>query len=140
MVVVGPVRLDVDRATGLHREPLERVRKQREREPSDPLAVEGQRDLGVRAPDEVDRRGRACLVHRHDGRAIAGDPLPCSQRLGHGGPERGENVFDRVVLIDLEVATGDTVEIEPRVKGEQREQVVEKPDPGRDVRPAAAVE
>ena len=57
-----------------------------------------------------------------------------------GAPERGEHVLDRVVLVDVEVAARDAVEIEPGVEGEQRQQVVEKPDPGRDVRPAAAVE
>ena len=45
-----------------------------------------------------------------------------------------------MVLVDLEVAARDAVEIEACVKGEQRQQVVEEPDPGRDVRPAAAVE
>ena len=140
VMVVGAGRLDVHGAAGLHREPLERVRQQREGEAADALAREGERDLGVRAPDEVDGRRRAGLVHRHDGRAVARDSLARAERLLDGAAERGEDVLDRVVLVDVEVAAGDAVEVEPGVEGEQRQQVVEKPDPGRDVRPAAAVE
>ena len=45
-----------------------------------------------------------------------------------------------MVLVDVEIAAGDAVEVEPGVEGEQRQQVVEEADSGRDVRPAAAVE
>ena len=57
-----------------------------------------------------------------------------------GAAERGKDVLDRVVLVDVEIAAGDAVEVESGVEGKQREQVVEEADPGRDVRPTAAVE
>ena len=44
------------------------------------------------------------------------------------------------MLVDLEIAARDAVEVEAGVEGEQRQQVVEEADPRRDVRPAAAVE
>ncbi len=56
----------------LHREPLERVREQRQSQAPDPVACERERDLRVRPSDEVDRGERTGLVHRHDGR-----PVPC---------------------------------------------------------------
>ena len=48
VVVVLARRLDVHRAARLDREPLERVREQRQREPADAVAAERERDLGVR--------------------------------------------------------------------------------------------
>ena len=114
VVVVGAGRLDVNRAACLHREPLERVREKREGEAADPLAGEGERDLGVRPPDEVDRGRGPRLVHRDDGRAVARDPLARAERLLQGAPERGEDVLDRVVLVDVEIAARNAVEIEAR--------------------------
>ena len=55
-------------------------------------------------------------------------------------PSAASDVLDRVVLVDVEVAAGDAVEIEAGVEREQREQMVEEADPRRDVRSAAAVE
>ena len=55
-------------------------------------------------------------------------------------PKRGEHVLDRVVLVHREIAAGDELEVERRVEGEQRQQVVEEADPGLDPRAAAPVE
>ena len=94
----------------------------------------------MRAADEVDGGHGAGLVHRHDGRAVACDSLAAAERLLDGAAECGQHVLDRVVLVDVEIASGDAVEVEAGVEGEQREKVVEEADPGRDVRSAAAVE
>ena len=88
--------------------------KQGEGEPTDPLAGERERDLGVRPPDEVDGRGRARLVHRHRRRPVARDPLPVAERLGQRVAERGEDVLDGVVLVHVDVAAREQLEVERR--------------------------
>ena len=50
------------------------------------------------------------------------------------------DVFDRVVLIDVQIALGANRQIDRRVLGEQRQHVVEKADAGRDVGLARAVQ
>ena len=130
----------MEREAALHRQPLERVREQRRREPADPVAGEDELDLGVRAADEVDRRGRERLVHRHRRRAVACDSGTVAERARERVAERGEDVLDRVVLVDVEVAAGEQLEVEAAVEGEERQQVIEKADSGRDARAADAVE
>ncbi len=124
----------------LHREALECVREQGGGETADPIAGEGEVDLGVRPADEVDGRGRERLVHRHRGGAVAGDTGTVAQRVAERVAERGEDVLDRVVLVDVEVARREQLEVEPAVEGPERQQVVEEADPGRDARAARAVE
>ena len=126
--------------SALHRQSLERVREQRGREPADPIACEHELDLGVRAADEIDRCGRERLVHRHGRRAVACDPGTVAERTRERVAERGEDILDRVVLVDVEVAAGEELEIEAAVEGEERQQVIEKADPGCDAGVAGAVE
>ena len=109
-------------------------------EAADTLAGEGERDLGVRPPDEIDGGRGPCLVHRDDGRAVARDPLSRAERLLEGAAEGGEDVLDGVVLVDVEIAARDAIEIEAGVEGQQRQEMVEEADSRRDVRSAAAVE
>jgi hypothetical protein len=113
VVIVLAARLDVQRQAGLHREALERVREERDGELADAVTAEGERDLGVRSPDEVDGGGRARFVHRHGRRAVAGDADTAVERRAEGVPEGGKHVLDRVVLVDVEIAAGDQLEIEP---------------------------
>jgi hypothetical protein len=140
MVVIRAARIDVQRQLGLHREPLERVRQEGDREATHAAAVETEHDLRVRAADEVDRGGRERLVHRHGRGAVACDPLAAVERLGKRVAERREHILDRVVLVHVDVAAGQDLEVEPAVESELREQVVEEADAGRDARPALTVE
>ena len=140
MVVVLAARLDVQRDPGLHREALQRVREQRERETADAFPREGEVDLGVRAPDEVDRGCRPRLVHRHGRRAVARDAGAAVERLAERVAEPGEDVLDRVMLVHVEVAAGEELEVEAAVEAELREQVVEEADPGVGPDAPAAVE
>ena len=55
----------MQREAALQRKPFERVRQQARREPADPVAGEGELDLRMGPAHEVDRGGRARLVHRH---------------------------------------------------------------------------
>ena len=109
-------------------------------EAADAVACEGEDHLGVRSPDEVDRGGRSGLVHRHRRGAIARDTCPAVERLGKPVPECSEDVLDGVVLVDVEVAAGQQLEVEAAVEREERQQVVEEADARGDPRATATVE
>ena len=94
----------------------------------------------MRGTAGVDARRRPRLVHRHRRGAVAGDPLAGAECLGKAVAERGEHVLDRVVLVHVEIAARDQLEVEGGVEGEQRQQVVEEADAGGDADPARAVE
>ena len=80
----------------------------------------------------------SCVGHR--GGAIPCDPGAVSERVRERTAQRGEDVLDGVVLVDVEVAACEQLEIEAAVERPQREQVIEEPDPGRDERAPVAVE
>ena len=50
------------------------------------------------------------------------------------------DVLDGVVLVDVEIAARDQLEVEAGVEGEEREKVIEEADAGLDARAAAPVE
>ena len=125
----------MQREAALHREPLERVREQRRREPADPIAGEA-RARSRRAAGARGRRPRS-RAPRPSARSPSRSARPRSrvaERLRERVAERGEDVLDRVVLVDVEVAAGEQLEIEAGVEGAEREQVVEEADAGRDAR------
>ena len=136
----APRRLDVEVQRACIANRSSACGSRRQREAADAVAGERERDLRVRALDEVDRREAARLVHRDRGRAVADESFPS----GEGGlecvAERGHHVLDRVVLVHLDVAAREELEVELPVEGEEREQVVEEADAGVDARAAAAVE
>ena len=53
--------------------------------------------------------------------------------LANNLPQYDADVFDGVVLIDVEVALGLQFQIEAAVLGEQLQHVIKKPDAGRDL-------
>src|SRR5205814_7709254 len=107
---------------------------------TDALAAEGEPDLRVRPPNEIDGRARPRLVHRDDRRAEPSDEASLAQRLRERVAERGEHVLRRVVLVDVEIAGGDALQVERAVPGEQLEQVVEEADARRHARASPPVE
>ena len=94
----------------------------------------------MHAPAEIDRRDGESLVHRHDEVAGAVDAAPVAERGRDRFAERDPEVFDGVVLIDVEVAGGGDRQVERAVAREQLQHVVEEPDAGADVVAAATVE
>ena len=96
---------------------------------------ERERDLGVRRggrgrPPRSRAPRPSARSPSRSGRCPRASPSACGERVA----ERGEHVLDRVVLVDVEVAAGDAVEVEAGVEGAEREQVVEEADAGRDAR------
>ena len=84
----------------------------------------------VRPAGEIDRAGRARLVHGKHRVTEAPDARTVTQRLVDGLPEHDAGVLDGVVRARLEVALGLHVEVEPTVAGERVEEVIEEADPG----------
>ena len=60
----------------------------------------------VRSPAEIDGRRRERFVHGHQEISGAQDAALGTQRLPHRFAERDAQVFDGVMLIDVEVALG----------------------------------
>ncbi len=68
--------------------------------------------------------------------------MPCAvaERLRESVAERGEDVLDGVVLVDIEVAAREQLEVEPAWNAQSVSRWSRKPMPGRDARAAGAVE
>ena len=92
------------------------------------------------AAGEVDGGDGEGLVHGHDEVAGAEDALLVAERLVEGLAERDADVFDGVVLVDVEVAGAGEGEVEATVAGEEFQHVVEEADAGGDLVDALAVD
>ena len=81
---------------------------------------------------EMGRDGDEGFLHGEREAAVTDNPLLVTPSLGEGLPETDTDVFDSVVLIDLQVSFGSDVEVDETVTGEEGEHVVEKADAGID--------
>ena len=82
------------------------------------------------AAAEIDRSEAEGLIHGHEKVAGAQDAALVAEGLVEGVAERNADIFDGVVLIDVEVALAQKIEIEGSVTGEELEHVVEEADAG----------
>lgn len=89
---------------------------------------------------QIDNRPAQCLVHRHHGFTVAIYPTFIAECLDEGLAERERDVFDGMMIVDLEIALTCNLQVEQPVFGEQFEHVFEKRKADRDTRVAAAVE
>ena len=80
------------------------------------------------------------LFHRQREVAVAADARLVAQRLPQCLAQADAHVFDRVVLIDVQVALRSDRQVAGRVLGQQRQHVIEEADAGGDLRLAGAVE
>ena len=139
MMARAPVQhLHVDVAAHALREPFEEIVNQLALQIADALDVQRQVDDRVRASAEIDGRDGERFVHRHDEVAGAVDAAARAERLRDGLAQRDAEIFDRVMLIDVEIAGGAHLEIERAVARHQLEHVIEKADAGTDVVAALA--
>ena len=141
VVVRAPVHhLEVHVGAGGLRKPLEEIVDQLGLQ----IADEAHRDLGVdhgmRAAAQIDRGDRQRFVHRHHEVAGAVDAALVADRRRHRLAERNADVFDGVMLIDVEVAGGLHLEIEAAMARDEIQHVIEKADAGAVVVAALAVE
>src|SRR5262249_29993101 len=82
---------------------------------------------------------RERLIQRGRGKSKALDACLFAQSLMKCLPHDNTNVFDRVVLVDVEVALRMNGQIEKAMLGQQLEHMIEEPDTGVDLSLAAAV-
>jgi hypothetical protein len=80
------------------------------------------------------------FVHGEVAEAVAVDAGVIAEGLVDGHAEDDADVFDGVVVVDVEIAVGVEVDVEEGVFGEESEHVVEKGDAGVDAAAAVAVE
>ena len=115
----------------------------------DQFAVEvadlGRREIGAEDADrepaaQIDRHRGQRLFHRQREVAVAADAGLVAQRLLERLAEADADVFDRVVLVDVQVALGANREVDRGVLGQQRQHVVEKADAGGDIGLARAIQ
>jgi hypothetical protein len=66
--------------------------------------------------------------------------LETVQRLGHGLAQYDADILDRMVKINMQIALGLDAQVKAAVPGKGIEHMVEKPDPGRDLGLASAIQ
>ena len=109
-------------------------------EPADALAREGERDLRVRPAHEVDGRGRTRLVHRHRRRAVARDAVPRPERLRERVPNAASTSSTVWCSSTSRSPDASSSRSKPPWNAQQRQEMVEEADAGRDARLDPAVE
>src|SRR5260370_42321173 len=77
---------------------------------------------------KINRGGGERFVHWHQEIAGAQDAAFGAQRFLHGFAEGDADIFDRVMLIHIEIAAGFYAKIKPAVPRNQLEHVVEEVD------------
>lgn len=126
----------------------QRVGRDRFPEDRDLLAIE-LADLLCRKVDakherhtaaQVDGRGDQRFFHRQRDAAVTHDPLLVAERFRQCFAETNAGVFNRVMVIDVQIASRFDGQIHQRVLRQQRQHVIEEADAGVDLRLARAVE
>ena len=131
MVAVQPVqRIDMQRDAAMGRQRLEELAHQ--------LGVE-RADLRRRhldVPDqvgpagEIQRGAHQRIIHRQKARAIPHDPALVAQRLGQSLAQRDAGIFDRVVIVDMQIARRPHGHVDQRMPRQLVQHVIEEPDAG----------
>ncbi len=86
-----------------------------------------------RTAAEIHRDNRQRFIHRLDEITGAIDAAAVAERLGEEIAEDDAGIFDRVVLIHIEIALRVQFEIESAVLAEKLEHVIQKANAGRDL-------
>src|SRR5437879_6392403 len=94
-------------------------------------------DYGGGASAEIDGGHSHGFVHRHEEISGAQNAALGAEGLVEGLAEDDTDIFDGVVLIDVEITAGFELEVEASVMSEEFEHVVEETDAGGDVVTAA---
>ena len=93
-----------------------------------------------RTAAEVQRNHREGFVHRHHKIARPIDSAAIAQRLRKQLAENDSAVFDRVMLVHVEITAGVQREVETSVPGEELQHMIEKPHAGVKVVSPAAID
>ena len=104
------------------------------------LAREAQVDCSKGPPRDIHDRTRQRLVQGCVSVTETGNSGAVTQSLPEGASKCQAAVLGGVVIIDLKIPLAAKLEVESAVADESAEQVVEKTDPGLDVRRAFSVQ
>src|SRR5439155_11250468 len=119
---------------------LEKIFEQLDGKVADAIGFDLCVDNAMRAAADVDCGGGESFVHRHQEISGAKNSFFRAERFLHSFAEGDADVFDRVVLIDVEIALGADGEIECTVTSDEIEHVMEKTDACGDFGFTAAVD
>ena len=122
------------------REGLEELAHQFGVEGADLLGRELDAEHEKGAARNIERATAQRLVHWRIGMAITDDAAPLSQSLGHRLTKGNRRIFNRVMLVDVQVALDPAPDVDQRMAAELFDHVIEKSDPGRYVILAGAIE
>src|SRR5580692_1015413 len=95
-------------------------------EVADALLAYGDVVAEVRAPADIDNRRADGLVERHRRLAEALDPRTIAQSIPKRPSDHDADVFDRVMVIYIQIAAGGDLEIEESVSRKALEHVIEE--------------
>jgi hypothetical protein len=121
-------------------ETLKKIAHQFDLKISNPRRANFGVDNRDRASAEIDSGQAESFVHRHEEITGSQNAAAISQRAVKGLTESDSDIFDGMVLIDVEVAIGCKFEVESPVASEEFQHVVEKTDSGGDFVFAAAID
>jgi uncharacterized membrane protein len=141
MMIVSPVKgFHVQGDPGIHGERLEPLPHQFGIERADLIVAERDPEHQERPSRDVDGDAGERFVHGHVNVRVPVQTLHVAERLLHRLPEGDSNIFGRVVMVDVEIAGGLGVDVDPGMAGQQVKHVIEESDAGRDRGGAPAVE
>ena len=92
------------------------------------------------ATTQIDRRCDQRLFHRQRHVTVASDPLLVAQRLVEAAPQTDPDVFDRVVMIHVQIADGFDLQIEESMSSKQGQHVIEETNARGDFILSAAIQ
>lgn len=120
MVRVGAVQeADVKVAADLLSERVPEMLNHLRREITHSRAFEGCVEVEVKAAGEVHDGARQGFIHRYVRMAVAGDVCFVTHGLGERLSQRNTNIFDRVVVVYVQVAFATHRKAEVSVLGEE---------------------
>ena len=88
------------------------------------------REHHERTPAKVERRLAERLVHGHRRETVARDAAPVAERLVQRLTQHQADIFDRVVVVHVEVASGLYGQVDERMLLQQLQHMVEESDSG----------
>jgi len=132
--------VDVQGDLGVVDEALEEFHEQIHVKAADAGAGKGHVHLQAGAAGEVDHHARQRLVQRHIGVAVAADAFLVADGLGKRLAEGDADVFDGVVVVDVQVAAGLDGHVDQAVTGNLVEHVLKEGNPDVEIGLASAIE
>src|SRR5437899_11839769 len=101
--------------SGLVGQRLHEVVDQQSLEVADALLLDSKIVVEVGTAADIDHRGAERLVERHGRITESSDPRAVAQRLSESAAEHDADIFNGMMLVDVEIAGGLDLEVEEAV-------------------------